>query len=281
MPTKHHNLAMRYPEGKMLALTLSYDDGIEADIRLIDIMRKNGLKGTFNLNSALLAQEKGESHHHRRLTAEEALALYDGETAEVAIHGAYHPFWTSLPQNVCQADISSDRQALEKLFGRIVRGGAYPYGNYSDMTVECLKSAGIAYCRTTVSTKNFAMPTDWLRMPATCHHSDSALFELADRFLEAQTGLSKRPLLFYLWGHSYEFGDNNNWDVIERFAEKMGGRGNIWYATNIEIFDYAHAYSELLFSSDMTFVQNPTATDLFFVLDGKEYAVFAGKTLSL
>lgn len=41
---------MRFPGGKKKALTLSYDDGVEQDIRLIDIMKKNGLKGTFNLN---------------------------------------------------------------------------------------------------------------------------------------------------------------------------------------------------------------------------------------
>ena len=48
---------MRFPGGKKKALTLSYDDGVEQDIRLIDIMKKNGLKGTFNLNSGCYAPE--------------------------------------------------------------------------------------------------------------------------------------------------------------------------------------------------------------------------------
>mgnify|MGYP000794294821 CR=1 FL=1 len=50
-------VAMRFPGGKKKALTLSYDDGVEQDIRLIDIMKANGLKGTFNLNSGLYAKE--------------------------------------------------------------------------------------------------------------------------------------------------------------------------------------------------------------------------------
>lgn len=33
------------------ALTLSYDDGVEQDRRLMQIMDAHGLKGTFNLNS--------------------------------------------------------------------------------------------------------------------------------------------------------------------------------------------------------------------------------------
>ena len=37
---------MRFPKGRAKALTLSYDDGTEQDIRLIRIMNQNGLKGT-------------------------------------------------------------------------------------------------------------------------------------------------------------------------------------------------------------------------------------------
>ena len=51
------NLFMRFPEGKVKALTLSYDDGVEQDVRLIEIMKKYGLKGTFNINSGLYASE--------------------------------------------------------------------------------------------------------------------------------------------------------------------------------------------------------------------------------
>lgn len=43
------------------------------------------------------------------------------------------------------------------------------------------------------------------------------------------------PKLFHVWGHSYELADNDNWDIIERLAETVGGREDVWYATNIEI----------------------------------------------
>lgn len=41
-------------EGKNKALTLSFDDGVTQDIRLIEILDKYNLKGTFNINSSLL-----------------------------------------------------------------------------------------------------------------------------------------------------------------------------------------------------------------------------------
>ena len=45
-----------YPGGKPGALTLSYDDGREYDRRLVEIMNRYGLKGTFHLNSANLGR---------------------------------------------------------------------------------------------------------------------------------------------------------------------------------------------------------------------------------
>lgn len=48
---------------------------------------------------------------------------------------------------------------------------------------EHARCCGIKYARTTVSTGNFAVSHDRLRLPATCHHDDPRLFELADKFL--------------------------------------------------------------------------------------------------
>ena len=51
--------------GKMKAVTFSYDDGITQDIRLIRLMDKYGIKATFNLCSGLLGRadklERGEN----------------------------------------------------------------------------------------------------------------------------------------------------------------------------------------------------------------------------
>lgn len=276
-----NSMTLRWKNGLSHALTLSYDDGLEADVRLIEIMQRNGLKGTFNLNSAMFNEKSGMNGDHRRhLSAEEAKALYLPAGMEVAVHGARHPHWERMPRHACMADILLDRINLEKAFGGVIRGAAYPNGTYSDMTVECLRDAGIAYCRTAASTRAFTVPTDWLRMPTTCHHNDPALFELCDRFLDTP-GTKTASKLFYLWGHSYEFGDRDNWNVIEAFAEKMGRREDIYYATNIEIYDYVEAYRQLHFSCDLTYVENPTAKTVWFAIDGKTYEVGAGKAISL
>ena len=60
---------MRFPGFKGKALTLSYDDGVVQDIRLVEIMKKYGIKGTFNLNSGIPAGG-------RRIELSEAIRLW-------------------------------------------------------------------------------------------------------------------------------------------------------------------------------------------------------------
>lgn len=190
-----------------------------------------------------------------------------------------HPHLAELPDNAVAYEVMADIRNIERLFGRITRGMAYPSGSYNDQVVEVLRRCGIAYARTVISTERFDIPRDWLRLPTTCHHDNPRLNELADKFLAGNPPAS--PWLFYLWGHSYEFDNHNNWAVIEQFSEKMGGNPEIWYATNIEIYDYVHAYKRLIFSSDMHMVYNPTATELFFLLDKKAYSVKPSEKLVL
>lgn len=103
---------------------------------------------------------------------------------------------------------------------------------------------------------------------------------MADQFLDIPRRPWDMPWLFYLWGHSYEFDNNSNWDVIEKFAEKMGGRDDIWYATNIEIYDYVNAYKQLIFNADGTVIYNPTAYDLWMRINEELFEIKAGETIS-
>ena len=270
-------LMMRFPEGRGKALTFSYDDGVRQDIRLMDILDRHGMKGTFNLNSGLYATETGRF----RMMAEEVTEAYANRVHEVAVHSYSHPYLESIPQIAMVREIMQDRENLEAQFGRIVRGMAYPMGTFSDEVVEVLRVCGIAYARTTVSTEKFTIPTDWLRLPATCHHDNPRLMELAHRFVE--TDPAHRPsMLFYVWGHSYEFDQKDNWHVIEEFTDYMGGHEDeIWYATNIEIYEYVEDWKRLVFSSDSMRVQNPTARTLWIARGREIFSVAAGETLLL
>lgn len=271
---------MKFPGNVSRALTLSYDDGVDADIRLMNILDKKGIKCTFNINSALFAPEGTvypEGQAACRMTLKQIIDTYKNSGHEVAVHASTHAFLDHLTTAEVVEEVISDRKALENIFSTIIRGMAYPFGTFNDTVVDALKSCGIAYSRTTVSTHNFNIPTDWLRMGATCHHADKQLFELCDKFFEEDR--YGRPRLFYLWGHSYEFNAADNWDTIERFAEKMGGRDDVWYATNIEIYDYIQAYNSMQVSADGKIYKNVSSQNLYFVCDGIDYMIKSGETL--
>ena len=276
------DLYMRFPGGRGRALTLSYDDGVQQDKQLIEILNRYGLKCTFNISSGLYAEEGTvyeEGRVHRRMTQSEAYATYANSGHEIAVHGLTHPWLEKLPLASVVREIIEDRENLEAEYGGTVRGMAYPYGTFNDDVVSVIHNCGICYSRTVHSTERFDMPTDWLRLPATCHHDNPKLMELAKNFLEQPSWGA--PWMFYLWGHSFEFEANNNWNVIEEFAEYMSGRDEVWYATNIEIYDYVKAYKQLNFNAKMNYVENPTAYELWFETEGKLYNVKPGESMKL
>ena len=231
------------------------------------------MKGTFNINSGLFASEGQVTN---RMNASMCMEAYKNH--EVAIHALTHPYLEELSPEHCTYEIIEDRKNLEKLTGKIIRGMAYPYGTHNDTVVNILKNCGIVYSRTTESTHRFNLPKDWLRLPATCHHRDPELMDLAQKFIEFNT-TNKTSKMFYVWGHAYEFDNANNWHVIEEFAEYMGNRDDIWYATNMEIYEYINAYKQLVFSVEGTMCTNPTTTKLWLEKDNRIYTIEPGQTI--
>ncbi len=264
------NMALK--DGKRKVVTLSYDDAVIFDKRLMEICDKNGLKCTFNLNSGNYGDDTWDMSH------EKAVELYKNSGHEVAIHGMTHPFFDKLPATELIKEVVRDRQNLEKDYGTVIRGCAYPFGSYNDDVIDILEKCGIVYARTVNSTESFDFPENWLALDPTCHHNNPKLMEMAKKFVEMKPTFG-RCHMFYLWGHSYEFDSNNNWEVIEEFAEYIGGRDNVWYATNIEVYDYIEAYKRLETSFDNDVIHNPSAIDVWVLIGDETYCIKSGETL--
>ena len=272
---------LRYPGFRRKALTLSYDDGTVHDIRLVEILNRYGIKATFNLNSIHFTQRRPQKT--RAMTREEAAALFAGSGHEIAVHSFSHPFLEQLPRGNAAWELMQDRKTLEEMFGCIVRGMAYPMGTYNDEVVEAARLCGICYARTCKATHGFDLPEDWLRLHPTCRHNDPALMELCSRFLTLHEDRpwDPRPKLFYLWGHSYEFSDDDNWELIEEFCARMADNPDIWYATNGEIYAYIEAARQIVSSVDGQLLYNPTARTLYLEISGEKKLLEPDQTLDL
>lgn len=279
---------MRYPQGKLKAVTLSYDDGCRADIRLSKIINRFGIKCTFNINSGFI----GADSKNFRLTKSEIKEYIVDKGHEIAIHGDQHRANGIVKAIDGIRDVLDCRIKLENEFGGIIRGMAYPDSGvnrfYDGMDYKIVKNylleLDIAYSRTAGDDNNsFRLPSDWHNWMPTAHHNNPKLFDWIEEFLNIKESYrtSAFPKLFYLWGHSYEFDNKNNWDLLEKVCEKLANQEDVWYATNIEIYNYTEAYNSLKFSADGSTAYNPSAIPVWFWVDGKIYCVKSGELLKL
>lgn len=282
---------MRYPDGKEKAVTFSYDDGVPADISLSDVFAKYNMKATFNLSSAYIKEKPLYGH----LSANDVKTYILGRGFEVAVHGKHH----LAPGHIRPIDGIKEfldcRLDFEKMFGRIIQGAAYPNsgirlinnGLSYDIIKNYLKDIDIKYARTLGGDNNsFCLPTDWHAWMPTAHHNNEKIFDYIEEFTNYDYSTlyydSRYPRLMYIWGHSFEFDNNNNWDRIEEICYRLGHRNDTWYATNIEIYDYVTAYNSLIFSADSSMVYNPTLKTLWFdIYNSQTYKIEPGETLIL
>ena len=271
---------MRFPGGLGKAVTLSYDDGVQQDIPMIALMKKYGVKGTFNLNSARFItrdHQYPEGKVWRAMIDEDVVPTYSDPICSVATHSAHHPTLLNASEAEIAQEILSDRIALEKLFGKVITGHAIPNGPYDETTIKVGKMCGLKFMRTPKATKSYKYPKSLMPLDPTCAHSNPDLMELTEKFL-ADTP-KEDPFLFYLWGHTYTFEGDNNWYIIEDFMKAVSHKDDIWYATNDEIFDYAEKFSLLECSADGHIVSNPTDTEIWFLAGGKVHSVKSGETI--
>lgn len=247
-----------YPEWKEKAVTFSYDDGQVFDRRLVEIFNKYDLKATFHLNSGILNTEGFIQY-------DELKELYKGH--EIACHGVYHEYPTHLNQEGLVKEYYEDRKTLEEKTGKLVRGCSYAFGEYDQRVIDMLKNVGIVYSRTVESTGNFKIPEDFMKWTPSCHHND-AFGTMADDFLHTPDYM-KLPL-FYIWGHSFEFDRQDNWQEMEEFCKKISGQEDTWYTTNIDYVNYMTAARSLIFSIDGSQIENPSKMQIYAKVDGKK-----------
>ena len=278
---------MRYPGGKAKAVTFSYDDGVPQDQRLAALFDKYGMKATFNFNC--------ECNRKFNFTKEQIKELFLSKGHEIAVHGAFHRANGNLRPIEGIRDVLDCRLELEAKCDQIIRGMAYPdtgitqmgnFGNYEQIK-NYLTELDIAYARTLGGDNNsFLVPQDFHAWMPTAHHDNPNIMKYIDEFLNldispAAYHAKRIPRLFYIWGHSYEFDRNDNWGHMEAICQKFAGNEELWFATNIEIYDYVQAYKSLRYSADGHTVYNPTLLTIWLDADGKPYCIQSGETIRI
>lgn len=228
-------------------VTTSWDDGDYADLTLAEILRSNGVRGTFYI--PINYRERPLDHHQLRDLASEGF--------EIGAHGLSHKPLCRLPQAELAQEVRPCKPILEDIIGREVRMFCYPFGRYNASVVHFLKEAGYWGARTvrmleTRSTfSSFEMPTTLQIFP---HSSFTYLTNLASaRTLESlKTFLVQMPRpgswfelgkrlfdtvlenggIWHLYGHSWELEKLSLWDDLRKLLNYVGGREGVSYVPN-------------------------------------------------
>ena len=240
--------------------TVSFDDGLEQDKKTLEVMRKYGIRGTFNLNSALLGkkgdikyigryglQDTEKGHRKRgiwkfadadRIPEDEIRQVYEG--MELCTHSAHHLDLSRLSEEEVKAELLRDREVLQKYTDLPVVGHAFPFGRTSDTVKKVLCDNGFLYARGVTSVKakrNFAFPEDPLNFQPTSWHIEKDTEKLLDAFLAAEP--RDGDMLFFLWGHGYEYDFDSLKDLrnaYERMFDKLSWHDEVIKCTNAEAF---------------------------------------------
>jgi len=263
-PTPQRIEIPRFPGGKRLAVTTSWDDGHVYDRWIVEVFNDLGLKGTFNLNSGTLSRTgiRPEATEGP-LDVAEVAALFAGH--EVAVHTVTHPCLDRLDPAQIVTEVQEDRRALEALVGYPVRGMAYPCGAYDARVIDVLRMLGIVYSRTVESGITHFPPAEPLSWGATMHVISTSPAPVPERW-EAVYSNPWASGVFFVWGHSYEFADDR--PAIRRLFTPLAGKPDVWYCTNIELFDYEAARQRLVIAVNKATVYNPSAISVTISVDG-------------
>ncbi len=277
-------IKLLFPGGKTKAFVFSSDDGPVHDRRLVTLLNKYHLKGTFHLNSNKL-------NSPNYLQKEEIKNLFKGH--EVSVHSMNHPGLSGLPPAEIRSEIFGDKLALEKIAGQSVRGMAYPFGNFNDEVVEIAKTSGMEYARIVEETRNFSLPNDFLRWKPSTHQFGKAYYEAKNtendqKELAAFNNLTADFLgsdtlaLYTVWGHSWEMGDSNaKWNDLETCFKQIANSKAVCALTMIEVADYLRAYTQIQVSELDNSIYNPSPITVFVSVAGKTHKISSGKRLKL
>ena len=205
----------------MVKVACCWDDAVETDIRLVELLKKHHGKANINLGFHYRNFRRTDtwqfkdhpSFVNRWLSLEDLKSVYQG--FKIGGHGLFHLNYEPLKINEFVYDQCEDRKQLEDFFQIEVPGMAYPCGRCDENAAKALADAGFAYGRTTGYIADFSENDNPLLLKSQSHF-------LAPDFLQKLEFAKSHGGKFYFWGHSCEMQDvPEKWALFESYLAAL------------------------------------------------------------
>lgn len=194
---------------------LSFDDYHPLNLKVDEILHKQGLEATFFIETA------------SREARDQIKQLFElGH--EIGGHTIHHPSdLKALHQVEAMGEIQGCKGMIEAITHRPCESFAYPRGRQNDDIVEMVRRSGFKDARTTHVLKT--SPEDYsdpMRLPTTIHlfegrkeYNVRPLLALARFYLDH---VVKNGGTFHVWGHAFELERDNLWTTLEELVILLG-----------------------------------------------------------
>lgn len=231
---------------KKILITTSWDDGSVLDKKIVRLLRRYGLKGTFYIAPRLAGRPLLSPSDIREIAA---------SGMEIGAHTLTHPRLSTLCLPDKEREIAGSKRELEHITGREITAFCYPKGDYDGETVELVRSAGFRFARTTACF-NLQNSPDRFRVRTSIHFSrqpfpllfrhNLRLGNLSGLMEWGRLGFETDPVrlvkkmlvslrgsggILHLWGHSWEIERYNMGKELEE-AVRMLSKTDASFVTN-------------------------------------------------
>ena len=225
--------------------TISFDDGIMQDEKIIEIMKKYDVHCvTFFVNTGLggLDSSEGIANYlgkpgvtHIRYTMDELkTGIYDGY--DVENHGLTHAVMAgSNPDpDTIKTEVGQNNANIAEFMGYEPVGYAWPGGAYDETTARAIaENSPIRFARAIDSTYSYALPEGFMHWQPTCSIIEKNMLDLAQDFVKAEC---TEDMLFYVWGHGYELDAYNLYNKLDLLMRIMSKADDVVLVTNAEFY---------------------------------------------
>lgn len=235
-----------------MILTTSWDDGHPLDIRLLELLEKYSIKGTFYIPLCNPENEVMQTNLIQEIS----------NYQEIGGHTVNHKFLDALNYKEAKYEIYQCKLLIENIISKQIDAFCFPGGRYSNRDIELILNAGFLFGRTTkllsaTNVNSYLMNTSIqvfnhssITLSKHCirHFNFHALisnflfinsnrdfFELAiSNFLKQ----IKPYDVLHIWGHSWEIDKFNLWNRLEDLFKYLSSYDRIICLNNTDTWNY-------------------------------------------